>query len=108
MGNIAVLDDKRNIFGFSIIGFEVFQSLSSKKALKILETLQSSGFSIVYMTESLLNKVAEKNKTFRNNFAFPIISISSTCNNKSLITSEIEKLVQTAVGMNIVTKENRR
>ena len=59
MYNIAVIGDKDSVYAFSALGFSVFYADLAQEAEKIINKLSKADFGIIYITESLAEKIPE-------------------------------------------------
>jgi hypothetical protein len=60
MYKIAVMGDYDSIYGFAALGLDTFPVKDNAEAAKELKTLATSGYAIIYITESLASALNQK------------------------------------------------
>lgn len=102
MYNIAVIGDKDSVYAFSALGFSVFYADLAQEAEKIINKLSKADFGIIYITESLAEKIPECLDKYRYMSVPAIILIPGINGNTGAGLKNLNLSVEKAVGSNIL------
>lgn len=101
MYKAAVLGNYNSIYAFAALGLDVIGIDSPQEALKFIYESNDSGYALIYITEDLLEdaQIAE----FAAKSDLPvIIPIPSTSGESGKGMARIKKIVEQAVGSDII------
>ena len=102
MYNIAVIGDKDSVYAFSALGFSVFCADLAQEAEKIINKLSKADFGIIYITESLAEKIPECLDKYRYMSVPAIILIPGINGNTGAGLKNLNLSVEKAVGSNLL------
>lgn len=102
MSRIAVLGDIDSIYGFGALGFDTFPFTEPADAAKKLRELADKGYGIIYITESLADRLDEVIDSYREAILPAIILIPGISGNTGKGILSVKKSVEQAVGSDII------
>ena len=108
MYKIAVLGDRDSIYGFAALGLDIYPvalSVDTSEAVKKLRELVEGDYAVIYIIESLAEKL--KNEIQRNSSAkLPaIIPIPGASGNTGFGMRMVKKSLEQAVGSDILFRD---
>ena len=102
MYKIAVLGDIDSIYGFSALGIHISPVNSVEEAAKALKMLANEQYAIIYVTESYYIKLEAEINQYKTSIIPAIIVIPGATDNIGIGMSNIKKIVEQAVGSDII------
>lgn len=102
MYKIAVMGDKDSIYGFAALGLDIFPFTDPVSAGKKLRELADSGYAVIYLTESLADKLTAEIDHYRELMLPAIILIPGISGNTGKGILSVKKSVEQAVGSDII------
>lgn len=102
MYKIAAIGDKDSIYGFAAIGLEIFPEDDPKNAVKLLKKLDSENYAVIYITESLAEKISSEIEKYKEKVTPAIILIPGVNGNTGMGMLSVSKAVEQAVGSDIL------
>lgn len=105
MYKIAVLGDIDSIYGFSALGIHISPISSKDEAAKALKKLADEQYAIIYVTEAYYIELQAEIDQYKTNIIPAIIVIPGATGNTGIGMTNIKKIVEQAVGSDILFKE---
>lgn len=105
MYKIAVLGDIDSIYGFSALGIHICPVKSKDEAAKALKKLADEQYATIYVTEAYYIELEAEIDQYNTNIIPAIIVIPGVVGNTGIGMANIKKLVEQAVGSDILFKE---
>ena len=108
MYKIAVLGDRDSIYGFAALGLDICPvSLSddTSEAVKKLRELAEGNYAVIYIIESLAEKIKNEINRYRSTKLPAIIPIPGASGNTGLGMRMVKKSVEQAVGSDILFRD---
>lgn len=105
MYKIAVLGDIDSIYGFSALGIHICPISSKDEAAKALKKLADEQYAIIYVTEAYYIELQAEIDQYKTNIIPAIIVIPGATGNTGIGMTNIKKIVEQAVGSDILFKE---
>ncbi len=102
MYKIAVLGDIDSIYGFSALGIHISPVSSKEEAAKTLKRLADDEYAIIYVTESYYISLEAEISEYKTSMIPAIIVIPGVSGNTGIGMSNIKKIVEQAVGSDII------
>lgn len=102
MYKIAVMGDKDSIYGFASIGLEIIPADDAKTAAHALKKAAEEQYAVVFVTEKLAVQIQDEIEKYSDRICPAIILIPSVGFESSVGLDNISKLVQKAVGSDIL------
>ena len=102
MYKIAVLGDRDSIYGYAALGLDTFPVNEAETAAKTLKRLAESGYAVIYITEALQAEIETEIEKYKMNRLPAIIAIPGVFGNTGKGISNVKKLVEQAVGSDII------
>ncbi len=102
MYKIAVIGDRDSIYGFATLGLETFPVLNAGEGARELKRLAADDYAIIYITEQLQSQIMDTVSQYNDMRLPAIIPIPGVSGNTRQGLANISKLVERAVGTDIV------
>ena len=106
MYKIAVLGDRDSIYGFATLGLDTFPVLDASEGARTLMELAATDYAVIYITENLQAEISEVVDSYRTQRLPAIIPIPGVYGNTGRGMEDVKKLVEQAVGSDIIFNEN--
>ncbi|NLC69542.1 MAG: V-type ATP synthase subunit F [Clostridiaceae bacterium] len=105
MHRIGVIGDKDSILVFKAVGFSVFEANTAEEGEKVLHALVKEDYGVIYVTEQIAAKIQHVLETYRKCRIPAIITIPGNQGSLGVGMDNIRKLVEKAVGINILLND---
>lgn len=102
MHKAAVMGDYDSIYGFGTLGFDIYPLEEKTEALHQLRRLVKGEYAIIYITESLAEKIKEEIEKFREQMVPAIILIPGVHGNTGAGVQGVKDSVEQAIGSDIL------
>lgn len=102
MYKIAAMGDRDSIYGFSSIGMDIFPEDKMDSPTLTLHRLVDSGYAVIYITETLAEKLESELEQYRGRQLPVIVPIPGITGNKGMGMKAISKSIEQAVGSDIL------
>ena len=103
--SIAVVGEKESVLGFKAVGFDVYETTSSKEAEDIVAKLYKEQVGIIYITEQTLEPISYILDKYKDSQLPAIIPIPGRAGTKGIGMKNVKKSVERAVGADILFKD---
>lgn len=103
MYKVAVMGDYDSIYGFAAVGLTIFpvDGLTDDQIARLIRQT-SEGCGILYMTESLMERMKDELVKYQDRITPAIIAIPGVSNNTGIGIRNVKKSVEQAVGSDIL------
>ena len=107
MYKIAVLGNRDSIYALAALGLDTFptDSMNNEEAALLLRKLAEGDYAIIYLTEAMQEILAPEIERYRNQILPAIIPIPGVSGNTGASVNALKKLVEQAVGSDIIFNE---
>ena len=102
MHKVAVMGDYDSIYGFGALGLDIFPLIDANLAIKELRRLAGGDYAIIYITESLAEKISGEIEKYKEQVSPAIILIPGVLKNTGAGVQGIKDSVEQAIGSDIV------
>lgn len=102
MHKAAVMGDYDSIYGFGTLGFDIFPLEEKTEAVHQLRRLIKGQYAIIYITESLAEKINEEIEKYREQMTPAIILIPGVRGNTGAGVQGVKDSVEQAIGSDIL------
>ena len=103
MLSMAVMGDYDSIYGFSVLGLEIFPTgADPAESARTLRTLAEGNYGIIYITEKLAASIEKEIARYRGRVLPAIIVIPGVTGNTGKGIEAVKKSVEQAVGSDIL------
>ena len=104
MYKIAVLGNRDSIYGLAALGLDTFptDSMNQEEAAKLLRKLAEGEYGVIYVTEALQATLSEEIMRYKDRQLPAIIPIPGVSGNTGAGVAGLKKLVEQAVGSDII------
>lgn len=102
MFKVAVIGDKDSIYGFALLGLDVFYTDNEEDRVSLLKKLCGGTYGIIYITEELAQELSETIEKYDDLPVPAIIPIPGVKNSNGLGMANVKKSVEKAVGSDII------
>lgn len=106
MYRVAVIGDRDSTYGFGALGLSIFPVEDEEEARKTLRELIKDEYAIIYITEFYAEKLCTLIESQKNNPLPVILSIPGISGNTRNGVARIRKMVEQAVGSDILFQED--
>lgn len=106
MHKAAVMGDYDSIYGFSSLGLDIFPITEVEEAAQLLKRLAGGEYAIIYITESLAEKIDNVIERYREQVTPAIILIPGVLGNTGAGVQGVKDCVEQAIGSDIVFGSN--
>jgi V/A-type H+-transporting ATPase subunit C len=97
----AVMGDIESIYGFASLGLEIFAVTQDEEATKMLKTLASNGYAIIYITEDLAAGIAKEISKFDESLTPAIVPLPGAAGSCGFARENMKKLMIKAIGSEV-------
>ncbi|HCA34714.1 MAG TPA: V-type ATP synthase subunit F [Lachnospiraceae bacterium] len=103
MYKVGVMGDYDSIYGFAAVGLTIFPTdgLSDEEIARLIRQT-SEGCGIIYMTESLMERMKNELQKYQDRISPAIIAIPGVSKNTGIGIRNVKKSVEQAVGSDIL------
>lgn len=107
MYKIAVLGNRDSIYALAALGLDTFptDSMNYEEAANFLKRLVEGNYAIIYVTEAIHEMLTLEIEKYRDQLLPAIIPIPGVSGNTGASVKALKKLVEQAVGSDIIFKE---
>lgn len=105
MSKVAIVGRKDVYLGFKALGLTIREVQSSSEAEAAILDLAKQGFSIIFVSEDLAQQIMSVIDLFNKEPAPAIVMIPDHRGSLGLARERIRRLVEKAVGIDILAKE---
>lgn len=102
MYNIAVLGDRDSIYGFASLGLDIYPVEDAQQGRERLKALGNGEYAIVYVTEWLVEQLADLVAAYDAQSMPAIIPIPGVKGNTGIGIARVKSSVEKAVGSDII------
>jgi V/A-type H+-transporting ATPase subunit F len=105
MSNIALIGEKEVIIGFNLVGIQLFPVVNSEEAIKALKDCNKNNFAIVFITDSIAQKIIDKIEEYQKISSISICILPNRIKDTNLNINILRKNVEKAVGTDILFRK---
>ena len=102
MYKVAVIGDKDSIYGFELLGLDVFSTDNVEDKEKLMKKLCNGNYGIIYVTEALAEELSELIEKYDDTTVPAVIPIPGVKGNTGMGMKSVKKSVEKAVGSDII------
>lgn len=104
MYKVAVMGDYDSIYGFATLGLTLLPTdgQTDEEASRTLRVAADSGYGVIYITESLMNRIPREIERYAGKLTPAIIAIPGVSGNTGAGIANVKKSVEQAVGSDIL------
>lgn len=102
MYKVAVIGDKDSIYGFELLGLDVFPTDNVEDKEKLMKKLCNGNYGIIYITEALAEELSELIEKYDDTTVPAVIPIPGVKGNTGMGMKSVKKSVEKAVGSDII------
>lgn len=101
---VAVLGDRDSIYGFSVIGANIFPVSGEREAREKFRQLCRGEYAVVYVVESVASKIQDEIEKMSGQISPAVILIPGAYENTGQGKLNVRKSLEKAVGSDILFK----
>ncbi len=102
MSKIAVMGDYNSIYGFAVLGLEIFPVKDAGEGRQLLKRLTADDYGIIFVTETLAAQIDSEIEKLKELIIPAIILIPGVSGNTGDGVKAVKKFVEKAVGSDIL------
>ncbi|MBQ2642530.1 MAG: V-type ATP synthase subunit F [Eubacterium sp.] len=107
MNRVAVIGDYDSIYGFAALGLDIFAVEGRDEGREEFKKLLTGQYSIIYIVESLAERLKEEIEQQSENLSPAIILIPGIKGNTGEGVENVKKFVEQAVGSDILFSNDK-
>jgi len=104
MSRVAVMGDKTSVLGFKALGLDTYALARVEEAKQVWRSLQEKDYSIIFVTEQAYQEI-EKEIESLTALTPVVVIIPSTTGSIGLAKARMKRIVEKAVGVDIMFQE---
>jgi len=104
MSRVAVMGDKTSVLGFKALGLDTYALARVEEAEQVWRSLQEKDYSIIFVTEQAYQEI-EKEIESLTALTPVVVIIPSTTGSIGLAKARMKRIVEKAVGVDIMFQE---
>lgn len=101
MHKIGVVGDKDSILAFKALGVDVYPVITKEEARKVVDTLASEKYGIIFITEQIASLIEETIERYNKELLPAVILIPNNQGSLGIGLKKINDYVEKAIGSNI-------
>lgn len=105
MAKLAVIGDKTSVLGFKPLGLDVYPVEEAKEAEDIWQQMQEHDYAAIFVTEETYLLIKELVLTVSEQLTPAVLIIPGVTGPRGLGLDRIKKIVETAVGVDILSSK---
>lgn len=102
MRRVAVIGDYDSIYGFGALGLDVYPVYSDEEAEETMKKIASGEYAIIYITESLQEKLSHEIEKYKERLSPAIIAIPGVKGNTGAGVQGVKDCLEQAIGSDIL------
>jgi V/A-type H+/Na+-transporting ATPase subunit F len=106
MYKIAVMGDRDSIYGFAALGLDTFPVSEKEEAGRVLKSLAQGTYAVIYMTEACVAMIPDEVERYASEKIPAILPIPGVSGNTGKGIGNVKKMVEQAVGSDIIFNNN--
>lgn len=104
MSRIAAMGEKTSVLGFKALGLDIYALAETDEAQKVWQELQERDYSVVFVTEQVYLRIEKEVEAITAPTPVVVI-IPGTTGSIGLAKARMKKIVERAVGVDIMFQE---
>ncbi len=104
MSKAAAIGDKTSILGFKVLGLDIYPFAGVQEVAGIWEKIKGKDYSIIFVTEQAFKEIEKEVKEVQE-ITPAVIIIPETTGSMGFAHYRIKKMVEKAIGIDIISKE---
>lgn len=104
MSRIAAIGDKTSVLGFKALGLDTYALTKMEEAQEVWQKLQERDYSVVFVTEQVYQQIEKEVETITA-LTPVVVIIPRTTGSIGLAKARMKKIVERAVGVDIMFQE---
>ncbi|WP_442879408.1 V-type ATP synthase subunit F [Clostridium sp.] len=102
MHKIGVVGDRDSVLAFKALGIDVFPTIETEEARKIVDKMAFENYAVIFLTEQLAQHLEDTIQRYNKKIIPAIILIPSNQGTLNIGKQRISDNVEKAVGVNIL------
>jgi V/A-type H+-transporting ATPase subunit F len=99
---IGVIGDKNSVLIYRMLGFDVFHASEPKEASQKIDELAQENYGVIYVTETIAEKITETIRKYDEKMLPAIILIPDHTGSRGIGKRRVQENVEKAVGQDIL------
>lgn len=104
MSRVAVMGDKTSVLGFKALGLDTYALARVEEAEQVWRSLQEKDYSIIFVTEQAYQEIEKEIESLMA-LTPVVVIIPSTTGSIGLAKARMKRIVEKAVGVDIMFQE---
>lgn len=105
MSKVAIIGDKTSVLGFKALGLDVYALETPEEGRRIWPRIKEQDYAVVFITESFYEAMEDLIKEITQQIKPSVTVIPAAAGRTGLGMNKIRKIVETAVGADVLGKK---
>lgn len=105
MSKVAILGDETSVLGFKALGLDVFKASSPGRAKELWAEIKGQDYGVIFVTEPVYIGLRDLMKETEEQLTPAVIVIPPASGGTGLGMRRVKKIVEQAVGADILSKK---
>ncbi|MDO8886284.1 V-type ATP synthase subunit F [Candidatus Oleimmundimicrobium sp.] len=107
MSKVALIGDKTSVLGFQALGFDAYPVTEPREARNIWSEVKDSNYTVIMVTEEIYREIEDLLIEFADKFTPAVLIIPPAKGGQGVGFQRMKKIVEKAVGMDILSEEGK-
>ena len=107
MSKIAFIGDKTSVLGFQALGFDAYPVVDPQESRNIWSEIKEENYTVIMVTEEVYKEIDDLISEVAESFTPAVLIIPPAKGGKGLGFQRMKKIVEKAVGMDILSEEGK-
>lgn len=108
MAKLAVIGDKTSVLGFKSLGLDIYPVHEEKEAKESWSMIQRQDYAAVFITENAYSMIKELVLQITDQLTPAVLIIPGASGMRGLGLDRIKKIIETAIGVDILSSKERK
>ncbi len=107
MSKVALIGDKTSVLGFQALGFDSYPVVELREAREVWLKIKEKDYTVIVATEEVYREIDDLIAELAERFTPAVLIIPPAKGGKNLGFQRMKKIVEKAVGMDILSEEGK-
>ncbi|HDP70199.1 MAG TPA: V-type ATP synthase subunit F [Actinobacteria bacterium] len=107
MSKIAFIGDKTSVLGFQALGFDAYPVVDPQESRNVWSEIKEENYTVIMVTEEVYKEIDDLISEVAESFTPAVLIIPPAKGGKGLGFQRMKKIVEKAVGMDILSEEGK-
>ena len=107
MSKVAMIGDKTSVLGFQALGFDAYPVIELHEAQDVWLKIKDGNYTVIIVTVEVYREIDDLITEFAESFTPVVLIIPPAKGGKGVGFQRMKKIVEKAVGMDILSEEGK-